>query len=82
MTTTKRMLTLVDLVAETPEDFGKAVTALVTLYNRCERRGNAGLARRAQASLAALLGPQKHLRGDDTPPVLEVDVERTLRGLG
>lgn len=65
-----------------PDDFGSAVRILARLYKRCERTGNRNLARRAQAALAALLGPQKHLQCEDSPMPAEPLNERTLRGLG
>ena len=69
--------------AAEPDDFGSAVRVLVRLYRRCERKGNANLARRVQAALAALLGPQKHLRDDDGSPASVMELaEHTLRGLG
>ena len=84
---TKRFWALVDrggIVSnkDEPDDFGSAVRVLVRLYDRCEKQGNTNLARRAQAALKVLLGPQQHLRGDDDAPVVIESPRPTLRGIG
>lgn len=61
-----------------PHDFGAAVRVLVRLYKRCEQNGNANLARRAQAALRALIGPQSDLVDGDEM----VASESTLKGVG
>lgn len=69
-------------LAPPPVSFGDTIRALVALYRRCEHDGAHELARRAQKALVVLLGPQKHLKGDDDGEVVMGVAERTLRGLG
>jgi hypothetical protein len=60
-----------------PTDFQAALAALIRLYTSANKRGDQGLARRAEEATAALLGTQKHLKGDDEKPF-----NGTLAGLG
>jgi hypothetical protein len=51
------------------DDFQIALHALIHLYGTARKRGDVGLARRTEDAVAALLGEQKHLKGDDDKPI-------------
>jgi hypothetical protein len=71
--------------SEAHDDFQDAILILVKLYRSAERKGDRGLARRAEEAMASLLGNQPHLKGDDDRPFqarLDQAPRSTLRGIG
>jgi hypothetical protein len=70
------------------DDFQLALHALIHLYGTARKRGDVGLARRTEDAVAALLGEQKHLKGDDDKPIGArmgngvVEAKNTLMGIG
>ena len=69
-------------------DFQIALQALVHLYGTAKKRGDLGLAQRAEDACAALLGAQPFLKGDDEKPFAPKPignvraVNHTLAGIG
>ena len=74
--------------APKPNDFQVALHALVHLYGTAKKRGDLGLAARAEDACAALLGSQPFLKGDDGKPFAPKPigsvraVNHTLAGIG
>ena len=71
-----------------PNNFQAALQALVHLYTSAKKRGDLGLAQRAEDACAALLGSQPFLKGDDGKPFAPKPigsvraVNHTLAGIG
>jgi hypothetical protein len=73
--------------SEAQDAFHTALVDLVRLYRSAEAQGDRVLARRAEEAVAALLGDQRHLKGDNDKPMRVAldrmpDPRQTLRGIG
>ena len=53
---------------ESGDDFRKAIAGIIRVYTTAKKRGDLGLAARAEDACAALLGSQPFLKGDDGKP--------------